>query len=101
MVIVDQLSKGVILVPYKRTDSETMAQLLITHLIGHHGIPSAIMSDQGTQFTSGVWEHFCNLLGIKQQLSTAFHPQTDGQTEYMNAVIEQYLRHFCNYAQDD
>jgi transposase InsO family protein len=101
MVITDRLSKGVILVPCEKTDSEAVAQLLITHFIGYHGIPSAITSDRGTQFTSQVWEYFCKLLGIKRRLSTAFHPQTDGQTERMNAVIEQYLRHFCNYAQDD
>jgi transposase InsO family protein len=101
MVIGDRLGKGVILVPCERTDSETVAQLLIDRFIGYHGVPSAITSDRGPQFVSQFWEHFCKRLHIQRRLSTAFHPQTDGQIERMNATLEAYLRNFCNYAQTD
>jgi hypothetical protein len=50
---------------------------------------------------SDVWRYFCKLLNIEQRLSTAYHPQTDGQTERMNQEIEKILRVFVNYAQDD
>jgi len=66
-----------------------------------HGLPSEILSDRDTQFTSGFWSELMSHLGIKLKLSTAFRPQTDGQTEIVNQVLEQYLRHFCNYQQDD
>jgi transposase InsO family protein len=101
MVIGDRLGKGVIFIPCERTDSETVAQLVIDRFIGYHGIPSAITSDRGPQFVSQFWEHFCKQLGIQRRLSTAFHPQTDGQIKRMNATLEAYLRSFYNYAQTD
>ncbi|KAE8222388.1 hypothetical protein CF319_g4403 [Tilletia indica] len=60
-----------------------------------------IVSDRGTTFTSNWWLEVLSLLRIKPNLSTAFHPQTDGQTERINQVLEQYLRIFCDYLQDD
>jgi len=49
----------------------------------------------------GVWAHICKILKIEQRLSTAYHPETDGQTERMNQTLEEYLRHFCTYYQED
>lgn len=66
-----------------------------------HGLPDSIVSDRGTQFTSEFWKWLCKLLQIDHHLSTAYHPQTDGQTERMNARVEQYLRAYVNYAQND
>jgi hypothetical protein len=59
------------------------------------------VSDRGTHFASRFWNCFFTLLGVEVKLSTAFHPQTDGQTERVNQVLEQYLRCFIGYQQDD
>jgi len=55
------------------------------------------VSDQGPQFAAGLTKELNRMLGIKTKLSTAFHPQTDGQTEHMNQEVEQYLRFFVEY----
>ena len=101
MVIVDRLGKGVIPVPCENLEAETAARNLIKYFVGYHGIPTSITSDRGSQFVGDLWAHLCRMMGIGQRLSTAVHPQTDGQTERMNAVIQEFLRNFCNYHQDD
>ena len=67
----------------------------------HHGLSSIIVSDWGTQFVSYFWLALCDILGIKAQLFTAFHPETDGQTERTNVTIEMYLRMYVNFMQND
>lgn len=101
MVIVDRLGKGVIPIPCKKIDTATVAEKLIRYFIGYHGIPAAITSDRGTQFVNAMWERFCQLMGITRRLSTAYHPETDGQTERMNATLEAYLRMFCDHTQSN
>lgn len=101
MVIVDRLGKGVIPIPCEKVDTYTVAQKLIQSFIGYHGIPASIISDRGTQFVNGMWKRFCELLKIKRQLSTAYHAETDGQTERMNATIELFLRSFCDHTQSN
>lgn len=66
-----------------------------------HGLPADIVSDRGKLFTSEFWRALCDLLRVKTNLSTAYHPETDGQTERVNQVLEQYLRIYINYQQDD
>jgi transposase InsO family protein len=66
-----------------------------------HRLPKTIVSDRGPQFAPKFWKNVCERLGIERRLSTAFHPQTDSQTERINAVIEQYLRNFVNYQPND
>jgi transposase InsO family protein len=66
-----------------------------------HGLPSDIMSDRDSHFTSEVWKEFLRLSGIRPRMSTAFHPQTDGQTERLNQTIEAYLRSFTNHQQNN
>jgi len=56
-----------------------------------HGVPKKILSDKGPQFTSKFMEEFIKVLGTKRQLLTAYHPQTDGQTERMNQEIGTFL----------
>ena len=62
-----------------------------------HGLPTVIISDMDAKFSGEFWESLCKLLGIKRKMSTAYHPQTDGQTERTNQVLEGYLRNFVNY----
>ena len=64
-------------------------------------MPNSIVSDRDSVFTSKFWSSLCYFLSIKRRLSTAFHPQTDGQTEWQNRTMEAYLRAFVNYEQDN
>jgi hypothetical protein len=66
-----------------------------------HGLSERLIHDRGTQFASQFSRDLCKLLGNKQNISTAYHPQTDGQTERVNQDLEQYLRIFTNFRQDD
>ena len=81
--------------------AEQTAQLYLQHIFKHHGLPGNIVSDRGTQFTSKFTRRLLELCDIKSNKSTAYHPQSDGQTERVNQVLEQYLRIFCDYQQDD
>ncbi|WVZ83913.1 hypothetical protein U9M48_031008 [Paspalum notatum var. saurae] len=69
-----------------------LAQLYIENVVKLHGIPSRIVSDRGTQFTSKFWKSLQEAMGTKLDFSTAYHPQTDGQTERINQVMEDMLR---------
>ena len=71
------------------------------HVWKHHSLPESFLSDWGTQFTSDVWSHLCQMLKIDAKLFTAYHSETDDQTEWMNAVMKHYLWAFCNYMQND
>ena len=62
-----------------------------------HGLPKNIISDRGPQFTAGLMKELNKMLGIKSKLSTAFHPQTNRQTERINQELEQYLRIFIDH----
>ncbi|KAM4055897.1 integrase core domain-containing protein [Hirsutella rhossiliensis] len=66
-----------------------------------HGTPDNVISDRGSQFISEFWRQVSDRLGVRLRHSSAFHPETDGQTERINAGIEQYLRAFMNFHQDD
>jgi hypothetical protein len=67
----------------------------------HHGTPTDIVSDRDSRFTSEIWKEFLSTLDIRPRMSTAFHPQTDGQTERLNQTIEAYLRSFVNFEQNN
>ena len=97
MVIVDKLTLYVHLVPTtKSCTSETVAQLFIANVYQYHGMPKVFISDRDTRFTSEFWRAFCKRLDLDPRYSTAFHPQTDGQTERTNCVLEEVLRHFLD-----
>ncbi len=102
LVIVDRLMKMVHYELVKVTiNAPTLAEVIIEAIVQHHGLPDSIVSDQGLVFTSKFWSSLCYILGIKRKLSTAFHPQTDGQTKRQNSTMEAYLRAFVNFKQDD
>ena len=107
MVVVDRLTKMRHYVPCtaKETDKGTsapaMARLLLDHVFQLHGLPETIVSDRGPQFISSFWEYLTRSLDIKRKLSTAYHPQTDGQTERANQDLENYLRRYVSWTKDD
>ena len=98
LVVVDHLSK---IVYYITTTSDVtskqLAKLFFDNIFRLHNVPDSIVSDRGTQFTSDFTWALAALVDIHQKLSMSFHPQTYGQTECINAIIEQYLRRYCNY----
>ena len=83
------------------TSAEETARMLLHYVWKLHGLPNTAVSDRGPQFVSEVWTHLCRLLKIQPRLSTAFYPETDGQTENANKDMKRYLRSFVNYLQDD
>jgi hypothetical protein len=76
-----------------------LAELFITNIVSLFGIPTGIVTDRGSVFTSEFWSAFCYATKVKRKLSTAFHPQTDGQTERQNQTLEHYLRVYCDEKQ--
>jgi len=81
----------------KRTSVEGLAQLFRDNVWKLHGLPDSIISDREPQFVAGIMKELNQMLGIDTKLLTAFHSQTDGQTERMNQELEQYLRMFINH----
>lgn len=102
VVFVDRLSKMVHLVACTKTvSSEGMARLFEQNVFKLHGIPQDIVSDRDVRFQSRFWQEWCQRFGIQLRMSTAKHPQTDGQTENANGVLEDTLRHFVGPTQTD
>ena len=102
LVIVDRLTKYAHFIPAtERTTAEQLGYLILDRLVRYHGFPEIFITDRDKLFTSNYWKTLMATIGIKNKLSTAFHPQTDGQTERMNQTLEQYLRHYVNHTQDN
>jgi len=78
--------------------AKDLAIIFVMEIWRHHGLPRDIVSDRDSgRFTSESWKEFLSLLGIRPRMSTAFHPQTDGQTERLNQTIEAYLHSYINH----
>src|SRR3954468_687818 len=102
VVFVDTFSKMTHFVPTKTTASAPdTTQLFFNNVFRLHGLPKSIISDHDAKFTSKFWKTLFQTLGTKLAMSTAFHPQTDGQTERANQTLEDMLRAFTSYRQDD
>ncbi|MBW0573645.1 hypothetical protein O181_113360, partial [Austropuccinia psidii MF-1] len=102
LVIVDRFSKMAVFIPTMSSiTSLDLAHLFIKNIFSKHGLPSSIVSDRGPLFVSSFWTNLCQQLKISRDLSTAYHPETDGQTERVNQILEQYLRMYVSYHQDD
>ncbi|PKA48705.1 hypothetical protein AXF42_Ash018522 [Apostasia shenzhenica] len=92
-VIIDRLTKSAHFLPIKATDStDKLAKIYVDQIVRLHGIPSAIVSDRDPKFTSRFWQKVHQAFGTKLKFSTAFHPQTDGQTERTIQTLEDLLR---------
>ena len=102
LVIINCLTKIVHYKPVKVTiNTLGLAEVIINVVVRHHGLPDSIIRDQGAIFMSKFWSSLCYFLGIKRRFSTAFHPQTDGQTKEQNSTIKAYLCAFVNWEQND
>ncbi|KAL0543549.1 hypothetical protein IC582_018647 [Cucumis melo] len=92
-VVVDRLTKSAHFVPGKSTyTASKWAQLYMSEIVRLHGVPMSIVSDRDARFTSKFWKGLQTAMGTRLDFSTAFHPQTDGQTERLNQVLEDMLR---------
>ena len=102
LVVVDRLTKMALFIPTTtKITAQDLADIFIANVFSKHGTPHDIVSDRGSKFTSDFWTAFSQAVKIRQNLSTAFHPESDGQTERVNRIMETYLRLYVNYDQDD
>jgi hypothetical protein len=101
MVVTNRLSKNVILILLPNLEVETVADAFLEQVVAYHWLLDYIVSDRRSQFLSNFWTMLCGKMEIKQRLLTAYHLQTDGSTERMNAVIEVYLRAYIDWSQTD
>ncbi|SNX83759.1 uncharacterized protein MEPE_02467 [Melanopsichium pennsylvanicum] len=102
LVVVDRLTKFVVFIPANKTDTaETLAYQLHRYVFSYFGLPDTIVSDRGTTFVASVWTELLRALRIKGSYSSAYHPQTNGQTERANQTLELFLRFYTTYDHSD
>ena len=102
MVVVDRFTKMAHFIGLEQNaTAKDVANVFLREVWKLHGLPTEIISDMDAKFSGEFWESLCKSLNIKRRMSTAYHPQIDGQTERTNQVLEGYLRNFVNYDQND
>jgi len=95
MVVVDRLSKYAHFIPLKHPfTAASIAKIFVANVVRLHRIPTSIVSDRDKVFISSFWQTLFQLQGMQLCMSSSYHPQTDGQTEVVNHVLEQYIRCF-------
>ena len=100
--VVDKLSKTTYFIAFNMSSSAVdIATLFFDNVVRLHGLPTTIISDRDVRFTATFWKTLWTRLGTRLAMSTAWHPQTDGQSERANRTVQQYVRAFVNYKQDD
>ena len=98
----DKLTKYAIFIPTTTTITEKgTAELFFQHVISQYGIPQQVISDQDVRWRGEFWKEICNCIGMKRALTTAYHPQADGQTEVMNQTLEISLRAYVGPKRDN
>lgn len=100
-VVVDRLTKMRHFMATETLESSELIDAFLDRVYSLHGCPETIISDRGSQFVSALWRALSARLGITLRPSSAYHPQTNGQTERINAGLEKYLRAYISWAQDD
>jgi len=102
LVIVDRLSKQAIFIPTHNTiTSAELARLFVTHVFSKYGVPSHVTSDCGSEFVSHFFHSLGTALDMRLHFTSGYHPEANGQAERTNQTLEQYLRVYCNYQQDN
>lgn len=102
VTFVDRLSKQVhFAATTKKVDAPELATIFRQTVYKYHGMPKAIITDRDERFLSRFWQALFAVVGTELKYSTAYHPQTDGQSERANRTLEEYLRHFVSPRQDD
>ncbi len=102
LVVVDRHTKMAhFILTDNRLTAERLARTLLDEIFMRYGLPDRIVSDRGSEFASKLWKEVLRRLSVARDLSTAFHPQTDGQTERINQTLEHFIRNYCNYQQDN
>ena len=97
LTVTDRLTKMVHLIPTtKNATARDVAKLFLRHVIGHHGIPQSIVSDRDVKFTGHFWNELMRILNVKLKMSSADHPQSDGQAERINRTVIEVLRGYVN-----
>jgi hypothetical protein len=100
VVFVDRLSKMVRLAPCADdVSAEQLADIFVAQVVANHGVPRSIVTDRDIRFTSKFWKAFVAQMRVQHGMSTAFHPQSDGNTERVNRVLEDMLRHYIDPTQ--
>ena len=101
LVVVDRLTKMRHFIPMATLDTEELVEAFIGTVYKLHGAPDTIISDRGSSFVSDFWRRLSQRLKTTLRPSSAFHPETDGQTEIINASMNKYLRAYVSFTQDD
>lgn len=102
LVVVDRLTKMVHYIPVtKDMLAPDLYEIIDREVFRLHGFLDSIVSDRDSLITLGYWKALMRYMTIDRRMSTAFHPQLDGQTEQQNSTLEQYIRAFINFQQDD
>ena len=102
LVIVDRLSKQGIFIPTHDTiTSAELARLFVTYVFSKHRVPSHVTSDRGSKFVSHFFRSLGTTLDMRLHFTSGYHPEANGQAERTNQTLEQYLRVYCNYQQDN
>ena len=102
LVVIDRLTRMSHFIPCRKDmNTKQFKMLFINNPYRLHRLPADITTDRDMLFTSELWNETTKQLQIKRKMSTAFHPQTDGQTERTNVILEQYLQAYVNYEQDN
>ena len=98
LVIVDRLSKQAIFIPTHDTiTSAELAHLFVTYVFSKHGVPSHVMFDRGSEFVSHFFHSLGIALDIRLHFTSGYHLEANGQAEWTNQTLEQYLHIYCNY----
>jgi len=101
LVVVDRFTMMPHFIQISKKENPTVARAYLENVWKYYGFPEDVVSDRDRTFTGQFFTNLYHCLGIKKSMSTAYHPQSDGQTERINQVIESYLRSYCNYEQND
>ena len=102
LVIVDRLSKQAVFIPTHNTiTSAELAKLFVLHVFSKHGIPNHVTSDRGSEFILHFFRSLGKALDMRLPFTSGYYVEGDGQTKHTNQTLEQYIRMYCNYQQDN